>query len=58
MKTWKTWVDDIPVANSKEELEFVLLLVQHAVAIFAIYVTVIMIAVYLLLLWLIRRISG
>jgi hypothetical protein len=50
MKTWKTWVDDIPVANSKEELEFVLLLVQHAVAIFAIYVTVIMIAVYLLLL--------
>lgn len=50
MKTWKSWVGDIPVASSSEELEFILVLVQHAVAIFTIYMTVIMIAVYLLLL--------
>lgn len=50
MKTWKTWVDDIPVANSKDELEFLLALIQHAVSIFLIYCTIWGIAVYLLLL--------
>jgi hypothetical protein len=50
MRNWNSWVGDVPVANSREELEFILVLIQHAVSIFTIYVTVIMIAVYLLLL--------
>lgn len=45
--TWGTeWVD-WPFFSSKEELDFVLLLVQHAVAIVLLYLTIIGLAIYI-----------
>ena len=45
--TWGTeWVD-WPFLSSREELDFVLLLVQHAVAIVLLYLTIIGLAIYI-----------
>ena len=50
IRKWSTWGTewvDWPFFSSKEELDFVLLLVQHAVAIVLLYMTIIGLAIYI-----------
>lgn len=39
--TWKTENVDWPFTTTREELEFILLLIQHAVSILLLYITIV-----------------
>jgi hypothetical protein len=45
--TWNTQNVDWPFSTTREELEFILLLIQHAVCILLLYITIVGLAIYI-----------